>query len=346
MFASRLLTFVPFLLAAVNAGTIVWDGRFNDYTTATDLDKWSWSNQVGSYQWYIHGTGPTTDYVNLSPGYKNPADTGSKQGAKLTIGPTALWNSAMWRTELIPQTNADLGTGKMWYHFSVKRSSVNPPNPSYEHQVCFFESHFTELKFGWVNGNTDGSPDQRLQWFVGGTRQWATAWDADVWHNFAYEIDFSAGTVAMWHSTGAADLVLTGAAVSASTSTNSKDWHLGILRLPDTSVATGLDTTSSEDWYFSGVYVESGSINTKIGDGSATGPGTTMSTTAGSTTTVKPTTTTTSTKPTTMTTPTTITASAGTQTKWQQCGGIGWTGSTCVAGLTCTKLNDYYYQCL
>ncbi|TCD66213.1 hypothetical protein EIP91_001660 [Steccherinum ochraceum] len=32
---------------------------------------------------------------------------------------------------------------------------------------------------------------------------------------------------------------------------------------------------------------------------------------------------------------------------WGQCGGIGWTGgTTCDAGNTCTKLNDYYSQCL
>jgi len=53
---------------------------------------------------YIHGTSATTDYFNLSPSYKNPADTESKQSAKLTISPTALWNSDMWRTELIPLT--------------------------------------------------------------------------------------------------------------------------------------------------------------------------------------------------------------------------------------------------
>ncbi|KAF8610293.1 carbohydrate-binding module family 1 protein [Ceratobasidium sp. AG-I] len=30
-----------------------------------------------------------------------------------------------------------------------------------------------------------------------------------------------------------------------------------------------------------------------------------------------------------------------------QCGGIGWSGATtCVSGATCTKLNDYFYQCL
>ncbi|KAI0076458.1 cellobiohydrolaseII [Panus rudis PR-1116 ss-1] len=39
-------------------------------------------------------------------------------------------------------------------------------------------------------------------------------------------------------------------------------------------------------------------------------------------------------------------ASAQSQ-QWGQCGGIGWTGpTTCVAGSVCTKLNDYYSQCI
>lgn len=33
--------------------------------------------------------------------------------------------------------------------------------------------------------------------------------------------------------------------------------------------------------------------------------------------------------------------------EWGQCGGIGWTGqTTCVSGMVCTVLNDYYSQCL
>ncbi|KAI5782756.1 carbohydrate-binding module family 1 protein [Geopyxis carbonaria] len=332
------------LLGLASAGTVVWDGRFNDYTTATDLDNWSWASQVGSYQWYIHGTGATTDYVNLSPSYKNPADTGSTQGAKLTISPTALWNSDMWRTELIPQTSANLGTGKLWYHFSVKKSATNPPNPNYEHQVCFFESHFTELKYGWINGNPTTDPDNHLRWFVGGTSKWALDWTADVWHNFAYEIDFSASTVALWHSEGSADLALVGAAVSASTSTNSADWHLGILRLPNRS--GGTNDPAPEDWYFSGVYVESGSLNTKIGSGAVATTTTKVATTTsagGSTTSVA-----TTTKATTTTSAAaTATATGALVAKYGQCGGISWTGATaCVSGTTCTKVNDYYYQCL
>jgi hypothetical protein len=81
-------------------------------SSSADLDKWSWGNQVGNYQYYIHGSGKisssltacervteialtlyTSKYVNLSPSFKNPGDTGSKQGAKITIDSTAKWNS-------------------------------------------------------------------------------------------------------------------------------------------------------------------------------------------------------------------------------------------------------------
>ena len=37
----------------------------------------------------------------------------------------------------------------------------------------------------------------------------------------------------------------------------------------------------------------------------------------------------------------------GQAAEWGQCGGTGWTGATtCVAGTTCTVINDYYSQCL
>lgn len=69
----------------------------------------------------------------------------------------------MWRTELIPQTSTNIGTGTQYYHFSLKTSTTNPPDvslnsiqfhlmglifspqPTFEHQILFFESHFTEV---------------------------------------------------------------------------------------------------------------------------------------------------------------------------------------------------------
>ncbi|KAF1933769.1 glycoside hydrolase family 131 protein [Didymella exigua CBS 183.55] len=247
--------FINALISAVSAGTILWDGRFNDMTSSADLEKWSFSNPIGSYQYYIHGSGAVSDYVNLDSTYKNPADTGSKQGVKITIDETAKWNGqTMLRTELIPQTTAAINKGKVYYHFSIKTTGTNKPTDNNEHQIAFFESHFTELKYG-----ASGSSNTNLQWHVGGVSKWDVELVADEWHNVAYEIDFDAGSVSFYHSTGSDALTKTAGPFDASTSSNGADWHLGVLRLPGSNDAAG-----AEDWFFSGVYVENGDLTTSI----------------------------------------------------------------------------------
>ena len=223
-------------------------------TSSADLEKWSFSNPVGAYQYYIHGSGAVDKYVNLDASYKNPADTSSKQGVKITIDETAKWNGqSMLRTELIPQTTAAINKGKVYYHFSIKTSADNAPITTNEHQVAFFESHFTELKYG-------ASAANNLQWHVGGVSKWEVELVADEWHNAAYEIDFDGGSVTFWHSTGSAALTKTAGPFAATTSSNGADWHLGVLRLPGSNDAPG-----AEDWFFSGVYIESGELTTAIG---------------------------------------------------------------------------------
>lgn len=248
-------TLLSTLVGIVSAGTTIWDGRFNDMTSSVDLEKWSFSNPVGAYQYYIHGSGTVDKYVNLDATYKNPADTGSKQGVRITIDETAKWNGqTMLRTELIPQTTAAINKGKVYYHFSVKTSTDNVPTATNEHQIAFFESHFTELKYG-----ASGSSNTKLQWHVGGVSKWDVELVADEWHNVAYEIDFDAGSVTFWHSTGSAPLTKTAGPFDASTQSNGADWHLGVLRLPGSNDAPG-----AEDWFFSGVYVESGGLTTSV----------------------------------------------------------------------------------
>ncbi|KAL2160746.1 hypothetical protein VTH06DRAFT_943 [Thermothelomyces fergusii] len=326
---------------SVSAGTILWDGRFNDLSSATDLEKWSWGNQVGPYQWYIHGPSSVTAYVNLSPDYKNPADSGSRQGAKITLDNTSYWNGQnMRRTELIPQTNAPINQGKVFYHFSLMRKNTNPPAATREHQIAFFESHFTELKAGLLSGSP-GESDSLLRWCVGGQTKWSTEWEADVWHNVAYEIDFSANTVGFWHSTGSDPLTRKVAPISTSTSSNGADWHVGVLELPRSGYS---DTT--EDLYWSGVYIESGSITTNIGGPGAGDGGNSTTSTAvppPSTTFTSTSTSTTSSAPATSTT----SGPGGcTAAQWQQCGGIGFTGcTTCEAPYKCNYINDWYSQC-
>ncbi|KAK0253148.1 hypothetical protein LTS09_011819 [Friedmanniomyces endolithicus] len=252
-------------LIGSSTATILWDGRLNNETSSAFLNDWSFSNTVGQYQYYIHGTGPVTDYVNLGTAYKNPADSGSVRGIQVTIDNSSVWNSDnMLRTELIPQTKAPINKGKVFYHFSVQHTATNPPSPYEEHQVCFFESHFTELKFGLIDGE-QGTLDQSLRWDVNSETHWNVSFTAGIWHNIAYAIDFDAGSVGFYHSTGSDDLTLTVPPVSVSASSNGADWHLGVLRLPS---STGRSDTAAEDWHFSGLYIESGEITTSV-----SGPG-------------------------------------------------------------------------
>lgn len=94
----------------------------------------------------------------------------------------------MRRIELIPQTKAAIASGsKVYYHFSIMRKDVNPPSIYREHQICFFESHFTELKYGWISGE-QGTNNPNLQWMTNQQSRWKTEWKAGVWYNVAYEI--------------------------------------------------------------------------------------------------------------------------------------------------------------
>ncbi|KKF94894.1 hypothetical protein CFO_g2760 [Ceratocystis platani] len=254
------------LLGAPALASILWDGRFNDMTSSADLGKWSWSTPVGSYQYYIHGSGEVTEYVNLSADYKNPADTGSNQGAKITLTNTAYWNGQnMRRTELIPQTTAAINKGKVTYHFSMMRSETNAPSIFREHQIAFFESHFCEMKYGWLSGES-GESNPNLQFFAASKSQWKAEWAAGVWHNIAYEIDFDGNTVAFWHSTGSDPLTKVVDAVSVTATSDGKDWHLGVLELQ----RTGYED-ADEDFYFSSVYIEDGEVTTGFPAGGSTG---------------------------------------------------------------------------
>lgn len=165
-----------------------------------------------------------------------------------------------------------------------------------------------------------------------GTSHFVCHWDSTepkIRYNFAYDIDFSASTVGLWASTGSDPLVKVQSNIAASTSTNSEDWHLGVLRL--------LEDSAVEHYYFSGVYIEQAPITTSVGTGSSTGSGSTTSA-AASTTAAVP----------TSSASATTSAAGPTQTKYGQCGGTGYTGiTTCVSGTTCQAISaPYYYQCL
>ncbi|RHZ43788.1 glycoside hydrolase family 131 protein [Aspergillus thermomutatus] len=259
------------------AGTVLWSGIFNSSATVEDFDDWSWSNQIEPWQWYIHGSGKTSEYLGLSSDFKNPADTSDAQGVRITIDGTSLWEGqTMERSELIPQTTANLGSGHLYYHFSLSTKTTNAPDASFEHQIAFFESHFIELQYG-----ASGTSDNTLRWNAGGKTYWSVQLEAGNWYNFAYDIDFTSQTVGLWASNGSDPLTEVVSPVSASTSSNSADWHVGQLRLPN----GGGSNDAAEDWFWSGIYVEEAPITKEIGSSGSSGSSRASSASSSSTTT-------------------------------------------------------------
>ncbi|KAI0662701.1 hypothetical protein C8Q70DRAFT_576666 [Cubamyces menziesii] len=235
--------------ATAASATVLWDGRFNDYTTAADFDKWSWSNQVGSYQTYIYGNlhGETASlWLTLGSQYKNPATTGETQGVKVKINASSTWNGGpMLRTELLPQTTNSL-SGHMYFHVSLQIPTVNPPDPAYEHQIVFWEGHYADIKYGQLSGQ-NGVADT-LQVITGGKSIWSVQPVKGTWYNFILETGSPGG---LWVSTGSNALqkVYTGSL----NGNGGTDWHIGALRLPLNGVTQQITET---DLYYSGIYVE------------------------------------------------------------------------------------------
>ncbi|OJJ45230.1 hypothetical protein ASPZODRAFT_99088 [Penicilliopsis zonata CBS 506.65] len=286
------------------AGSVLWSGIFNSTATVEDFDLWSWSNEIEPWQWYIHGTGNTSEYLGLSADYKNPAASDA-QGLRITIDGTSFWeDQTMERSELIPQTAEDLGAGHLYYHFSLSTATTNAPNASFEHQIAFFESAFTELQYGLEDG-ASGTSDNTLRWLAGGETYWSVQLEAGNWYNFAYDINFDNQTVGLWASNNSDPLVLVVDAVAVTASSNSEDWHVGELRLPNGGV-----NSAAEDWFWSGIYIEEAPLNTEIGSASAAASTTAASASTASTSSATSVATSTSTTaPTTSTTSTTSVSS-------------------------------------
>ena len=56
----------------------------------------------------------------------------------------------MLRSELIPQTSKDLGSGRLIYHFSLQTREKNAPTGDVERQIAFFEVFPSLLPCPWM----------------------------------------------------------------------------------------------------------------------------------------------------------------------------------------------------
>ena len=174
-------------------------------------------------------------------------------------------------------------------------------------------------------------------------------------------VQFNAKTVGLWASTGSNPLVKVVQNMAAATSTNSEDFHVGVLRIVNDAVA--------ENWYFSGVFIENGPITTAIGTGAppASAPSSVPPSSAppsSAPSSVPPSSVPPTSKPSSAPVSSSSSAPVAIQTQYGQCGGelngyqrwnsnstflvyvtgTGYTGPTvCAAGFTCKAISPPYY---
>ncbi|KAK8183453.1 uncharacterized protein BKA78DRAFT_347088 [Phyllosticta capitalensis] len=267
----------------------LWDGSFNDYSSVKDFDKCdskcgqAQSGSSGSttasasvnikvdvsYQWFIKGSESTDKYIDLSDKYKNPADTACKQGAKLTVDQSSKYeNKESLRTELVAQQKPQekekpMNKGKVAHHFSFKHAKENAPDTSLEHQLCYFDSGLTEMKYGCgEKEKKDCAAGNKMKWHVEGESKWEEELKEEEWHNCVYEIDYDKKEVSLWHSKEGEEMKkVSGPHKCDKCESNGKDWHVGVAVHPREGKA--LEASKKEEWYVSGCYVEDGGEITK-----------------------------------------------------------------------------------
>jgi hypothetical protein len=211
------------------------------------MDSSTAGNPSGQYLCYIYGQVPNTNkfstWVELDPSYKNPGECLGNKGAKVTIDGTSIWqgNTALRRLEFIANFPGADQTGTVYFKWSMMQAGTLTMS-QYEHQLVFFENHSCDLKYG-------GSGGANLYFYVNGRSVWSTPFTANTWFNFGLQVDYSAKTCTIYHSTGSNTLAQVVAATSAP-GVASSDFHVGILRVSSDS------STTKQSVFYSGVYAE------------------------------------------------------------------------------------------
>jgi len=230
-------------------GSVLWNGNLNDYKVNTDLNTWSFSNPVGEYQTYIFGNAnpaaKMSDYVQLSPNFKNPADGVSNQGMQIQINPNSHWNGDqnLERTELIANMNDQtIETGVIIYKWSMMQDPNNPLLVANEHQLVFFEAHFADIKFGGQGGNA-------LTWWPNSQMAWSGPFTPGTWYNFGLQIDYTNNMASLYYSQNGDALKVVAGPTAVTTAVS--DFHVGNLRV----AANGGQTANTEFIYYSGVQI-------------------------------------------------------------------------------------------
>ncbi|KAL2271547.1 hypothetical protein VTJ83DRAFT_918 [Remersonia thermophila] len=257
------------LAASVDAA-VLGDGRLNELPSSAGLNRRSWANQGTASTARARSSATAT--CRPTARHKNPADTGSRQGVKITLDSTAYPNGQNHAARRAHPAEARAGhptaAGSTPTFSLVRRDANRAERLPRAPDRLLRKSRFAEREHGWIGGEQAQS-NPSLQW-TANQQSWledgvegpgglgARALPTQCTRGLYIYCDFSANRVGLWRSEGGAPLHQVVPPVSVPTSSNGADWHLGVQELP----RSGCSDATNEDFCFSGVYIEDGAITT------------------------------------------------------------------------------------
>ncbi|RDX48807.1 hypothetical protein OH76DRAFT_1351910 [Lentinus brumalis] len=292
-------------IACALATPVIWDGRAPLNLTDTDLDS-----STGPFLTVVKGSEPASHYSQLLGDTIAPTALWgdiAEQAISVSIDNSSVFipggggpQNGFRRTDIIAAVNGQhdvlitqMETGTTVFHFSVKQDASRPLNYSHEYQIVFIEpndgSHIFELQLGSPFTNPTGSlpvPNAHSFKVLDHALNvlFSTPFTADVWHNFAVEVDWNARTLAVFYSQDAATLQPVTATVqnptAASGAAGQGDFHFTVLKLPIVNPADspanqndvvhfGIQEGTTEALLYSGMFVESAAAGISTGSSTA-----------------------------------------------------------------------------
>ncbi|KAH7084133.1 hypothetical protein FB567DRAFT_593610 [Paraphoma chrysanthemicola] len=204
------------------AASIVYDGRVKANATAADFDL-----STGPFgPDFVRGQNVSFSELVAFPSVE-PSIFDAKVGSKafevqindksifVPGGNIANAQTAVRRTELIPNGGGNTTVGVKTLHFSLRPSVENPLNISHEYSLVFleradFSANLFMLRTGTLlgsNGSTKNDLVLQGNTAFGTPTLFTTPFAADAWTNVALQLDFTANTIQVFTSTGNAPLV-------------------------------------------------------------------------------------------------------------------------------------------
>jgi len=276
-------------VAASNQPPLVWDGRIPADYLPKDLDAVKTSpfntqfNKGKNQLWSDIICFPDVHPSMFDEEHSKPWSLSLNDNSIFQPGDASSRQNGFRRSEVMPNSNngSDASVqGITTLHFSIQKDSHHPLDFSHTYDVAFLEttdfmSHVWTLSTGTPRDNEPaGQKAQSLRLLSGTDGQkpallFQADFAADVWHNFAIQVDFDNNALTAYYSTGHRPLKRVAKGGKGANQARGKgQYHIGLLKQPtgptkDVTKSGNQPSGIEETLIFGGLFIEEGKKVTK-----------------------------------------------------------------------------------